>query len=843
MLRGFTLEGIRYPDIPVVATLHPSYVLHGKKPALHRVLADDIKRAVSVAAHGAPKPTDFSRCVEFPSIGDMKDLFTNHLSLFTGHISLDIETDFSPGVEDESQLLVAKDGAVILMSDAEERGEEELLMGVDGLELEPDSTRFDPAKTKITQIQFGWDNGRAVVLPFVPEFFPLIRQCLALPNEKVTWNGDVFDYPLLRNDGFPINGPHTDLMIAWGHWQPDYPKALQSVTSLLCPDARPWKHLHNSAPGMYGFCDVIYPDRMWTIIRDLLNKRGTLVDPDPPKGSLGRGFVAQRTAFRPVLDHMSNHGFPIDVESKNAFGDDITAQVEEYDRQAQEYAPLEICGLHPKGGYKTGKVPKKIPKWAEGRPVVWEDDRPSFVKPFNPGAEKQIKRYIQYKIDEQEKSGLPKSKQPWRMPKNVNDPLKDSTSVENLKRLQAAVERTLGEKDPLLQIVIDRTPLVKMNAAFVKGWKAGKDGRVHTTYKDTTATGQMAASNPNVLADPAHGKLAKRWLMVKRADPGHVFVSVDFSGYHAVTTGFEAKDPTYIRAARLDIHGILGYVVERLDGYQKLVDGLRDPRVMSDEEILERVKGWARKHVEGFKDRRDLQYKRVVLGNQFGMREHKVQRMYPESFPSVKDAKRIFDVERDVFKPVFVWQDEQRRKADTQKFLRTKYHYERWFWDVYRRVKRGNDWVQIPGEDSEKCIAYEPANDAFGHVRECLIFLHTTLHPHDGRRLSERYGLFNNVHDAPAFMVEVGLQDELFAVLERLLQRRNHVLVNEAAPDGLYFGVEAARSLPEKGNHWLSLKSGLASLEDTLPSTLNNIPMKPGPFEVDLTKGWAGLGI
>jgi uracil-DNA glycosylase family 4 len=468
----------------------------------------------------------------------------------------------------------------------------------------------------------------------------------------------------------------------------------------------------------------------------------------------------------------------------------------------------------------------------------------TYRKPFNPNSRPDVLRYLDYQItQERQEFGSKdlkwdgtsdprgwKTNHVWEVPENPNEAGKPWAGAKGLERLQNKLAAA-GKPDPLLPLLIDRSKIAKMKAAFADSWKPTAKSLVHTSFKVSPATGQIASVNPNILADPKHGTIAKQWRAVKKAHSGRRWVCLDFAGFHALTTGFEANDPSYIRAARIDIHGILGYVKERLPEWERLVDGLRDPKLMADEEIAERVKVWARKNapVEGgrtFKERRDKVYKPTILGNQFGMRPRKMFKLNPESFIHQHIAQEVWEMEKSIWPTLFAYQDKQRaRAAAPPHCLVTRYGFVRFFYDVIRKKwePKWGRWTDVPGEDSEKAVAFEPANDAFGHVRDTIIYLHTQRCPRTELTWAEKFGLVNNVHDSLENHCPVEYADECIDLESRLAQRRNLMLVDTAAPDGLWCGAEMEVGAPGEGL-----------------DTLQEISIPQGPFDFDIRPviGW-----
>jgi hypothetical protein len=150
------------------------------------------------------------------------------------------------------------------------------------------------------------------------------------------------------------------------------------------------------------------------------------------------------------------------------------------------------------------------------------------------------------------------------------------------------------------------------------------------------------------------------------------------------------------------------------------------------------------------------------------------------------------------------WQGSVRLEADRNHVLLTRFGYPRWFWDVYhwRPVKdnyqergsercfydaRGQKWSSRPGDDHEACIAFRPANDAFGIKRAAMVKLRE-------REWDARYGLVNEIHDALVFDCARSLEDECLANVSALMTAPCPYLVDaQVAHEGLHSGVSIAR--------------------------------------------------
>src|SRR6185369_17789793 len=93
------------------------------------------------------------------------------------------------------------------------------------------------------------------------------------------------------------------------------------------------------------------------------------------------------------------------------------------------------------------------------------------------------------------------------------------------------------------------------------------------------------------------------------------------------------------------------------------------------------------------------------------------------------------------------YRNQVRAEAHKRGFLKTRYGAIRRFYDVYTWSQSTGDWK--PGEQFNEVVAFRPANDAFGKVRDCMLEL-------EEEGLNERFGLILNNHDSLMFECRVG---------------------------------------------------------------------------------------
>lgn len=718
----------------------------------------DLSLAVQVAGTGAPVPLEqvYDEC---PSIVSAQA----YLSYLQGHpavpIAYDIETDWSPRSGDESEAL-----------------------GGTG--------------KNITQIQFSHKPGQAIVFQWAGDLVSVAKAIMALPNDKIAHNGWLFDEPKLRAHGVTINGKTHDTMWMWHHIQPDLPKKLQFVTSFYAPEMGPWKHLATSDMTWYGGCDVDAVSRLFPALKAALQKEG-----------LEESYEQYVAGLQSCLRAMSKRGIPLDHERRSAFSESIEVEHKGLHELIQDHAKRVSASLikcHPEQGYKVdpsiltglsrrtfnverpqqklcptcgsdgvvaGKragTTKKCPK-CHGKGTVKDPsttrieavERWCRVDGFNADSGPQLFEYMRLR----------------RHPIPTDRDGKRTSDSDALARLA----RQTG--DEFYSLVERHRAVGKIKDTYLagEGWTPDSGGRIHSDFGFGPATWQLNSRDPNIQNIPKHGDLAAKFRSCIAARPGHTLLEFDYSGFHALTLGFEAEDPTYMRLARLDPHSYLAGQFLRLSGHEHWLE-------MSDAELSATLAQVKKNH----KDVRDEKAKPAMHGYGFGMGGYKLYHLNPESFESVKEAQYILDVLDATFPEIAAYRTSVRHEAHTKGMLRTRYGAIRRFYDVYTWDGGKGDWR--PGEQYNETVAFRPANDAFGKVRDVMLALE-----HGG--YNDRYNLILNNHDSLLFECPSKDLDACLQVVSTEMESPALPLTNKTAPLGLRCGIEAM-----VGQDWYNMK-------------------------------------
>jgi DNA polymerase I-like protein with 3'-5' exonuclease and polymerase domains len=750
-LRGFIIDSPEW-NLPVVPSYHPSYIRRGQADALGALMRD-LKLAVQVAQGGRP-PELIQEYNEVPTVQQARDYLEFLRQNPDLSIAYDIETDYSSKSSDESEALVG-------------------------------------TGDRVTQIQFSHKAGQAIVFQWKGEYVGIAREILALPHRKLAHNGWLFDNQKLElpeNGSVVVNGDVEDTMWLWHHLQPDLPKKLQFVTSFYAPSMKPWKHLAQSDMTFYGGSDVDALHRIFPTVKEQLEAEG-----------LYESYETYVKGLFPCLRNMSRRGLPINLAGREKLRSDVVGEQQEVWDKVQEHVNSvnpRLIKLHPENGYVSrpkdlsglvertfrvplarlvscptcggaGTVAGKRPNTRKGCPKchrlgniksksefdLQDVTRYCRVDGFNPAAPEQLYSYMLLRGHP-----VPTDKQGKRT--------SDDESLERLFRKTG---------DPLYDLTLKYRKLGKVIETYIdgKGWTPSADGRIHSQFGYGTATWQLNSRDPNVQNIPKHGEVAKRFRSLVEARAGYKLLELDVSGFHALTLGFEAQDASYMRLARLDPHSFLAGQFLKLEGHDTWLE--KDWRELA--EILAWIK---KKH----KDVRDQKAKPAMHGYGFGMGGRKLYFHNPEAFENVAEAQYIIDVLDSTFPKIVAYRERIRALAHKQTYLKSRYGAIRRFYDVYTWNNREGDWRA--GEQYNEVVAFLPANDAFGKIRDAMLELEE-----DGS--NERYNLVLNNHDSLMFECHDDAVDRCIKRVSECMESPALRLVDPVvAPMGLRAGIEAS---------------------------------------------------
>ncbi len=614
--------------------------------------------------------------------------------------------------------------------------------------------KVDP--DRIIQIQFSARAGTALVLPWNSRGIEATKAIGRLSNAKWDWNGRLFDRLLLRRAGIELSGELHDLMLVWQHLQPAYGSgrddkagekgvpsrlmSLQSAVSFFVPGSRPWKHpalpdwsfrkfADQPLPlplRLYGGRDVDYSYRCGVGLFESIRSAG-----------ITAGYREHKYELCKALDAISTHGLPINRERQLGLRAYTEAELARLADAMQDKVPVEVRGVHPKGGYAKAKYELgsyvKL-KSAEGLVVerqFGDEIRTCLLKPFNPGSkgEKgQVGQYIKH--------------MGYRMPTKVDDPEKGTTGKDELRKLASETG------DAVLSLICDYTDLRKTGMDYTSGaWVPGPDGRVHPVFRPNTASGQLTAQQPNSQQFPEHSQLAKRAKEMIAAEPGHKLVKIDMRGFHSRMIGWLANDAAYYKLADFDVHSFVAAHFLKLEGADYLLD-LPDDELRAALGTIKKQHGYVR----------NFKIKRVVHGSQFGLGVKKLYRMHQKDFSGPEEAAQLMHLLKSLFPATFKEFPKTIRHRiyhETPGRLVSPFGHHRFFFDY----------------DMEQATAYLPSNCAHCEIQSSMVRQHRA-------GAFRTYGCCNMVHDSLWFHpVEAWVRSCVSYVVGEL-QRPSTVLVD-----------------------------------------------------------------
>ena len=791
-LRGYPIA-TRYG--PVVPSFHPAYLARGKMQYLG-LLMRDIAIAIEVAQGRREVVFDPARVVEYGphNMKGALELLARAEADLSLIIAYDLETTYSPGADEDALVAFSRDQVGEAGSFEEEEWEDDLEEEEGEDDRWRDRSALDVEKAEIGSIQFSLAPGQGITLPWKGEYVEVARRLLALPNPKAGHNIWLFDDPILARHGVEVAGIRHDTMWMWLHLQPDLSAHLQAVAGIYgMPFV--WKHLHGSQANFYGAADVDAVQRIIRVLPGELERDG-----------LWRAYDQLKRGFRQLLARMEKRGIPVDRDRLTELRDWLVGELGRLDREIQVLVPSELKPFSPKEGYvdkpnDLKEVLRRLPEIAG----LAKTKRPAAVKamPLDDERVRQAAEALGYEIRQVERDGmrivkpLPfKANSSQQMinyirSKGYRVPIAFKTGKETsaAKELLRLYEK---HRDPVFSTAIESRQTRKLmdaytgkpgpDGAVIGGWVPGPDGRLRATFL-FRSTGQLAARDPNVLTTPKRNKeLAFKFRKCIVAPPGHKIVTFDMASFHALTTGLEARDASYMRLARLDVHS---YVAGWMVGFP----GIETALALSDSDLKLFLKEIRKRYGQV----RDNQAKPAVHGTNFGQGYKRLYHEYREHFVSEMAAKRLLDLLREIFPLLFQWQDAVVEEADRLGKLVSRYGFQRWFHDAkkWELSKRTGKWEHVPSKDAEKAKAFLPANDA-----HC--YLQTKLMEMDELGWLDRYGLANVIHDEVFFVTEDRLVEECLWNVKGKLEEMDLVLMDPiVAPDGFWCAADG-----KVGQNW-----------------------------------------
>ena len=814
----FDLHGAPARDVTdkywVISTIHPSFILQGNYN-LFGVLTFDITKALELAQKGFAG--DYPKLIIDPG-----------WAVFDKWVR-----------ETIAKAEATKDG-LWLAADIEtpskhKNPEEDANVG------------FNIAES-IYRVNFSCDVDEAITVPFDPQHMDGIKTLLAHPKLKKSFWYMNFDKPNLENQGVPVLEPAYDMMDGFHLLQSDVRRGLGFVAPFYSWHP-PWKHLTDHrvpAESLVGSALDNY--KKYSAIDGIQTIRCTYgIEKDLKSLGLWNIFERHiRDLDRYALRPAEKLGLLFDRKKLEAFKDDLVIEETEVGGICAEFAPDKIIpwekiwktsrpALDVKGNLLPGhkeltevtmcyvcencksinvnKAHTKTKKCAGAILNFEEHEVTQWVKEgvFNPNSPKQVLAYIKYKGH---KPGVGK---------DIKKTVDGTSDVQTLERLKKQ-----HPKDLMYGALLRMRKITKMKGTYCDGilTRLDKYNRVHSQYTNIPSTFRLSCKDPNLTNLVSKDKkedenqYGKRFRETVIAAPGCVFIEADYGGIEAVQTGWFAKDPDYLRLAKLSVHS---YLTSHIVGKPADLS-------WSDEQL----KGYFKEiKKEYFLDYNKC--KRVVHGSAYMLSAMGLHLTYSDLFPTVKSAKKIQSTLFSVAPGMRQRQLDTITKADKQGYLGGTdhpYNYRHQFYNViiYKKVNAvfareqqklwnesdGTEGKQVSegangiwytlthGKDAKRAVAFYPQSTAGGNLKEAMLALFTPGMPdYIGDCYYGSTPLRAPIHDSLLLEVPIGKVD---FVLERVYRVMSSPIKEQPLDPSWGMGEYLTIDVNiEKGKNWAEM--------------------------------------
>ena len=146
--------------------------------------------------------------------------------------------------------------------------------------------------------------------------------------------------------------------------------------------------------------------------------------------------------------------------------------------------------------------------------------------------------------------------------------LTDTGDPSTNDKILEALEHAHGIQVPVLSTIRSYREVYKLKSTFVDvvpslvhRWPY--DSRIHATFRTTrVVTGRLAASDPNILALPKHGKFAKDFRQGLICEPGHVLGEWDLSQIELRMLAHLSQDPIMLAIFRGEMRNRDGTTID-----------------------------------------------------------------------------------------------------------------------------------------------------------------------------------------------------------------------------------------------------------------------------------------
>lgn len=358
---------------------------------------------------------------------------------------------------------------------------------------------------------------------------------------------------------------------------------------------------------------------------------------------------------------------------------------------------------------------------------------------FNPLSPPQVLDYIKhmgYRVPHERSSG------------------KETTNDEGLNRILTHDPR--AENDQVLPRVLTLRRLRK-GLGYLADSYVGKDERFHPLYTFIPKTGRLSAKAPNTMNQPqGRGSDIEREIAQAIREtfvpfPGDELIEFDWKGIEALLVGFFADDPTYIRAAKLDIHSALAAHILLAEG--ELSEAEMFDWAWEDEKLLE--------YFRGIKKTFPAHRNRAKKKNHAGNYGQGIRNLARDLGVTYQEAKFLQEITDKAWPKVKEWRHKTRLRAHYEGRLVNPFGYTMSFFDVF--THRDGQWV--PGKEGNECLAFLPQSTAAAMLRKILVELI------DAEEHREWYKVLTPIHDSVLVSSPCGMRKEVGNYVRQVMEQ------------------------------------------------------------------------
>lgn len=401
-------------------------------------------------------------------------------------------------------------------------------------------------------------------VPYREPFIQLCKNLLASVGVKRGHNCRLHDRPRLVSNGFQVRGREEDTLELWRHLHRTLPASVAYIAPFYL-SISPWKHEAHTQPEWYSAMDAVCQHFIGEgIERDLR--------------ASGQWEMAQRHVVDvlALTEKMAENGLPYSKEKAREFELELLAKQRERTQRLQEIAPMEVRKVK-----KFKSLNPQLRKWFKEhgtQPKLWREhpvaelldlyanryqeshdgewyrywlmgDCWQKVYDFNPNSHLQKKALIRY----------------FHHKLKTNRKTKKETSDDNtLKSLITTYIESDKPQDKVAvecyQLIRECVAISKVLGTYVRGWRPGSDGLIHSTPGIWGDMFRISWRDPNLAATVADKKeiqIASGFRKCIACSHDDVLIESDWRSQEAVILGYYAKDADYMRLAKLSLNAYM----------------------------------------------------------------------------------------------------------------------------------------------------------------------------------------------------------------------------------------------------------------------------------------------